>query len=244
MEERKSNSPHRLIREEIAAYITSLGNEEWKYFSTSTLMNWKVMFEGFVPRYLRGKVLDAGCGHAPYLEIIKKYSTEIVMVDYNLSHNEQAICADVQHLPLLNNSMDSILSIQVLEHVANPFEAIREAGRVLNSGGILLLSVPHLSRLHEIPHDYFRFTEYGLKQMAEIGGFEVLEIVPTGGLWCFLEHQVSLAFLIFFWKMKGPRKATILFNKYFLTCPGIIIDRLFGMISLFPQGYALAAKKR
>jgi len=244
MEERKSNSPHRLIREEIAAYITGLGIEEWKYFSSSTFINWKIMFEDFVPRYLRGKVLDAGCGHAPYLEIIKKFSTQIVLLDYNLSHNEQAICADVQHLPLLNNSMDSILSIHVLEHVANPFEAMKEAGRVLNSGGILLLSVPHLSRLHELPHDYFRFTEYSLKQLAEISGFEVLEIVPTGGLWCFLEHQVSLALLIYLWKIRALRKVTILLNKYFLTYPGIFIDRLFGMNSLFPQGYALAAKKR
>ncbi len=202
------------------------------------------MFEDFVPHYLRGKVLDAGCGHAPYLNLIRKYSTQLTLLDHNLSHHEQEICADVQHLPLHYSSMDSVLSIQVLEHVANPFEAIREAGRVLNPGGILLLSVPHISRLHELPHDYYRYTENGLKQLAEVGGFDVLEIVPTGGLWSFLEHQISLALLLLLWKIKSLRKVTLFINKYFLTFPGLVIDRFLGMKSLFPHGYALVAKKR
>lgn len=240
---KKSYSPHRSTREEIEAYLTGLGRDEWKYFSASILIHWQIMFENFVPRYLSGKVLDAGCGHAPYFDLIKPYSTQLIPLDHILSHPDQKICADVSHLPLLSNSMDSVLSVQVFEHVANPFEAIREVGRVLRPGGVLLLSVPHLSRLHELPHDYFRYTENGLKQLAEAGELKIVEIVPTGGLLTFLSHQISLAFLIFFWPLKSLRPAILLFNRLFIIKFATFLDRLINTKELFPQGYILVARK-
>lgn len=240
---KKSNSRYRSTREEIEAYLTSFGIDEWKYFSASTLIHWQIMFDNFVPRYLYGNVLDAGCGHAPYLDLVKQYSTQLIPLDHNLSHPEQKICADICQLPLLSNSIDSMLSIQVFEHVANPFEAIQEAGRVLKSGGVLLLSVPHISRLHELPHDYFRYTENGLKQLAQVGGFEVVKISPTGGLLTFLSHQVSLAFLIFLWPFKMLRPAILLINKMFITKLTLFLDRLINTKELFPQGYVMVARK-
>jgi len=243
MLEGKSNSPHRSTREEIESYLTARGRDEWKYFSASILAHWRIMFEDFVPRYLHGTVLDAGCGHAPYIDLVKKYSTELISLDYEISRPDQQVCADVRKLPFVKDSIDSLLSTQVLEHVANPFEAIQEAGRVVRSGGMLLLSVPHLSRLHELPNDYFRFTENGLRYLAQVGGFNVIEIVPTGGLLTFLSHQVSLAFLISLWPLKFLRPVVLVINKFIFTKPAIFLDRLARTEVLFPQGYVMVAKK-
>ncbi len=201
------------------------------------------MFEDFAPRYLHGTVLDAGCGHAPYISILKKYSNELISLDYKISHQDQQVCADVRKLPFVKDCVDSLLSTQVLEHVANPFEAVQEAGRVVRSGGILLLSVPHLSRLHELPNDYFRFTENGLRYLAQVGGFEVIEIVPTGGLLTFLSHQISLAFLISLWPLKIFRPVILMINKYLFTKLANLLDRLTRTELLFPQGYVMVAKK-
>lgn len=240
---KKSYSPHRSTREEIEAYLTYRGIDEWKYFSASILAHWRIMFEDFAPRYLHGTVLDAGCGHAPYIDLVKKYSAELILLDYEISHTDQQVCADVRKLPFVNDSVDSILSTQVLEHVVNPFEAIQETGRVLRAGGILLLSVPHLSRLHELPNDYFRFTENGLRYLAQVGGFDVIEIIPTGGLLTFLSHQISLAFLISLWPLKVLRPAILLINKYLFTKLASLLDRLLRTELLFPQGYVMVAKK-
>ena len=196
-----------------------------------------------MPRYMHGTVLDAGCGHAPYINILKEHSIELISLDYKVSHPHQQVCADVCKLPFVKDSVDSLLSTQVLEHVANPFEAFQEAGRVLRSGGVLLLSVPHLSRLHELPNDYFRFTEYGLRYLAQFGGFEVIEIVPTGGLLTFLSHQVSLAFLISLWPIKILRPAILMINKYLFAKLANLLDRLTRTELLFPQGYVMVAKK-
>lgn len=243
MSEGKSNLLRRSTREEIESYLTARGRDEWKYFSASILAHWRIMFEDFGPRYLHGIVLDAGCGHAPYMDLVKKYSTELISLDYAITHPDQQVCADVRQLPFKDDSVESLLSTQVFEHVANPFEAIQEAGRVLRSDGILLLSVPHLSRIHELPNDYFRFTENGLRYLAQVGGFEVIEVVPTGGLLTFLSHQVSLAFLISLWPLRFLRPAMLMINKYLFAKPANFLDCLIKTELLFPQGYVMVAKK-
>lgn len=238
-----SNSPRRAIREEIQKFLTQQGEDWWKYFSASTLLHWRIMLEDFVPRYLSGRVLDDGCGFAPYQEIINRYSKELILLDHIISHPEIDVCSDVRRLPFLDNNFDCVLSFQVLEHVANPFEAIQEISRTLKPGGILLLSVPHLSRLHEIPHDYFRYTEYGLRELARCADLEVLELKPTGGIVAFLGHQLSVAFLTGLWQKKFLRPLLLKINKVFFTKLLATVDGVIGMQSLFPQGYAMVAKK-
>ncbi len=240
----KSNSPHKAVREEIETFLTEKGGEEWKYFSASILVHWQIMVKDFVPKYLHGLVLDDGCGHAPYLEVARQYSEKLILLDHQLCHPELDVCADVRKLPLPSEEFDCVLSFQVLEHVPNPFEAIGEISRVLKQGGILLLSVPHLSRLHELPHDYFRFTEQGLRELANIGGLEVLELVATGGLMVFLGHQISTVFLLGLWRIKPLRKLSLWFNKHLISRVVAWLDRYLGFSKLFPQGYALVARKK
>lgn len=243
MTNKGSNSPRRAIREEIQAYLTQNGEDRWKYFSASIFIHWKIMIEDFVPRFLSGRVLDDGCGYAPYSEIVCRYSKELILLDHIISHPEVNVCSDVRRLPFENASFDCVLSLQVLEHVANPLEAIEEISRILRPAGLLLLSVPHLSRLHELPHDYFRFTEYGLRELARCADLEVIELVPTGGIVAFLGHQLSIAFLTGLWRIKFLRPLLLIINKLFFTKFLTTVDGLIGMSSLFPQGYAMVARK-
>ena len=244
MTNKGSNSPRKAIREEIQTFLTQKGEDRWKYFSASIFIHWQIMIEDFVPRYLSGRVLDDGCGYAPYLEIINKHSKELILLDHLISHPEINVCSDVRNLPFENGSFDCVLCLQVLEHVDNPFEAMQEIGRALRPGGILLLSVPHLSRLHELPHDYFRYTENGLRELARCADLEVLELKPTGGMVAFLGHQISVAFLTGLWKIKFFRSLLLKINKVFFTRLLATVDGVIGMQSLFPQGYAMVAKKR
>ena len=67
----------------------------------------------------------------------------------------------------------------MLEHVAAPERAIAELHRVLAPGGALVLSTPFVFEIHEAPHDYYRFTEHGLRQLLR--GFARCEIVRRNG---------------------------------------------------------------
>jgi hypothetical protein len=70
--------------------------------------------------------------------------------------------------------------------------------RVLNENGLLILVAPFQFRLHEQPHDYFRYTSHGLRHLCEEAGLEVLETHPQGGMWSVIGHKLNsyLAFRI------------------------------------------------
>jgi SAM-dependent methyltransferase len=104
--------------------------------------------------------------------------------------------ADLTAMPQVpSGRFDSVVCHQVLEHVKDPMAVARELARVLKPGGLAIVSVPHLSRRHELPHDYFRFTPEGLSWLLQNAGFSRVQIVPYGGLLSFLHHQVSTLLL-------------------------------------------------
>ena len=57
---------------------------------------------------------------------------------------------------------------QVLEHVFNPDDFVREIARVLKPGGALLLTVPFVWNEHEQPYDYARYSSFGLRAFLYI----------------------------------------------------------------------------
>lgn len=243
MVQETSNSRVRQRRQEIERELTRSGPDAWKYFSTVIYSHWNKVFGEYLPKYLSGLALDVGSGECPYRSLAERYASQLFLMDHNNQPIKISLRGDIQNIPLRSGALDSVLCFQVLEHVANPFEGIAEISRVLKPGGILLLSVPHLSRLHELPHDYYRYTEYGLRELAKTGGFEVLELEPVGGLVSFLGHQLSMVFLTAFWPARFLRPLTLFINKNLFTRFLTFVDKYLGFKSLFPQGYALVARK-
>jgi len=66
-----------------------------------------------------------------------------------------------------NNTFDTIICTEVLEHTSNPFDAIKEIYRILKHKGFLHLTVPLNFRIHGPFPDYWRFTEHGLKNVLK-----------------------------------------------------------------------------
>jgi SAM-dependent methyltransferase len=136
--------------------------------------------------YLRGRLLDIGCGAKPYREIIGKYCTEYVGLDRPATlHGLQNVDVggDALHLPFGDESFDSVVSFQVMEHVTEPGLFLSEAFRVLKSGGAAMVTTPFMWGEHEQPNDYYRYTRYGLRYLAEKAGFEAISIEPDTGYW-------------------------------------------------------------
>lgn len=80
-------------------------------------------------------------------------------------------------LPFPNNSFDAIMTTKVvLEHISEPELTLREIKRVLKSGGEAFLVAPFITIAHQAPHDFFRYTEYGLKHLFNKVGFEIVSI--------------------------------------------------------------------
>ena len=84
------------------------------------------------------------------------------------------IIGDTQALGIADATFDVVLCTEVLEHLPEPQQAVDEMFRVLKPGGQLLLTTRFLFPIHDAPHDYFRYTKYGLRHLLR--RFEILEL--------------------------------------------------------------------
>ena len=109
-------------------------------------------------------VLDVGgASGLRYRRLVS--STRYWTVDVQRT-NRPSVVGDAHRLPFVDSSVDLVLCIQVLEHCRRPADVVREAHRVLVPGGRLVLSTVLLYELHGSPHDYYRFTEAALTDLA------------------------------------------------------------------------------
>lgn len=124
-------------------------------------------------RYAVGRLLDVGCGAKPY----KRFGTHTLeWIGLDAATNPDADeHGRAESMPFEDESFDTVLCTQVLEHVPEPNEVMRECARVLRKNGIAIFSVPQYWETHEIPHDYYRFTSYGMRYLVESNGLSVVE---------------------------------------------------------------------
>lgn len=129
---------------------------------------------------LKGNILDIGCGDKPYSHFLSNDSRYFGM-EYSNFSQQPDLFGDVNQIPFKDMVFDAILFNEVIEHIPNPERGIEEIYRVLKKDGKLFLTAPMYWRLHYAPHDYFRFTNYGLLHILRKNNFCVLEIERMGG---------------------------------------------------------------
>jgi SAM-dependent methyltransferase len=149
-----------------------------------------------VSRELPGnaRLLDAGAGegrfkasfaHQQYIGV----DLAIGSPDWDFSGLDTV--ADLAHLPFANGTFDAVLCCQTLEHVPEPARVVTELARMLRPGGKLYLSAPQSWHQHQKPHDYFRYTSFGLRHLVERAGLQVETVEPLGGYFWFLSFQLQ-----------------------------------------------------
>ncbi len=153
---------------------------------------------------LHGTLLDVGCGQMPYKPLLIEpvgYVTTYIGLDFagNAIHkNKPDICWHDGRIPLADNSVDSAICTEVLEHCPDPSSVLKEIFRVLRPGGVLFLSVPFLWPLHEVPNDHYRYTPFALKRHLDSAGFSKVQLKATGG-W-----NACLAQMLGLWVRRSP----------------------------------------
>ncbi len=129
-------------------------------------------------------VIDAGAGECQYKILFshaKYLAVDLCVGDDNWDFSRIDINAPLHDIPLPDKSADVIVCTEVLEHVPNPHQVIAELSRLLKVDGALFVSVPFSGREHQIPYDFFRYTQYGLRYLFEQAGLEVEFTRPVRG---------------------------------------------------------------
>ncbi|MCR4407157.1 MAG: methyltransferase domain-containing protein [Anaerolineae bacterium] len=113
---------------------------------------------------LAGKrILDAGCGLGMYVRAFHRFSDQVYGVDIDAEKVEEAgrelstvLVASAEALPFPDGFFDVVLSHEVLEHVEDDRQGMKEACRVLRPGGRLVVFVPNRLWLFETHGIYWR----------------------------------------------------------------------------------------
>lgn len=153
----------------------------------------------FVTQRCWHRVLDLGCGAGGYSVLLRRQGFDTLALDVNEDYvriarelGVEANVFDGENIPLPNNSVDSVMMIEVLEHISDPANLLREVARVARNG--LIASVPNCTQkfdpapvvyehMLDVDHKQF-FTLESLtallrKNFAQV---EVREIVPVNAL--------------------------------------------------------------
>ena len=137
---------------------------------------------GMVQGSSTGLVLDLGCADR-WIEKHLPRQCSYIGLDYLatgkvLYESKPDVFADASCLPVRDATIDSVILLDVLEHLSRPDMALAEIHRVLRVGGSLIVSVPFLYPVHDAPYDFQRYTTFGMKQAIEKSGLDLVEIRP------------------------------------------------------------------
>lgn len=122
------------------------------------------------------------------------------------------VCASAEQLPFPDEFFDLVLSQEVLEHVRDPFQAMKEMKRVLKKGGTIYCQVPFIIGYHPGPNDFWRFTKEGIQEMVQKAGLTCQELKvavgPGTGFYRILVEFLALTAARLWSKLYFPVKGT------------------------------------
>jgi len=205
------------------------------------------LYDTYIPLYAKGNLIDLGCGNVPLYEVYRQYTTDNVCVDWeNSLHPGMYVdyeCDLASELPFRDGEFDTLILSDVLEHILKPDTLWKEISRILSPGGIAFVNTPFFYCLHEIPNDYFRYTEFVLKHFAETNGFKILILRSIGGTPeilgdIFAKHFIHIPMIGRFLAI-GVQEITKAFIR---TSLGKRLSEKTGRI--FPLGYFLVMEKK
>jgi SAM-dependent methyltransferase len=227
-------------------------------------------FTAFLPAFLRGhilhfeaeidravgrfaaslpagaRVLDAGAGEARHRSAFagfRYWGVDLAIGDATWDYGGLDALADLCALPFPDATFDAAIHIVTLEHLAEPARALAELARVLVPGGRVLLVAPQDWEIHQAPHDYFRYTRYGLAHLLAQAGLEPLSVDAVGGYFRLLSRRL-LNGLQFF--SGGARWLAFPLAGLLLAPPALLLPALdpLDRERNFTLGYVCTAQKR
>jgi SAM-dependent methyltransferase len=143
---------------------------------------------------LKGKTIDIGGGrNADYISFMKK-TDDCELVTFDLK-NGAMVDFETDRLPADDGVYDTVLFLNVMEHIFNHQHICNEVVRITKTGGQMIGFVPFLMWYHADHRDFFRYTHEALENILTNAGCENFEVKMVGaGPFVAAAHMVLQSF--------------------------------------------------
>lgn len=121
-------------------------------------------------------LLDVGAGHGDFAEIFD--GRQAVLLDVFPYPEIDIVCDLTNTVPFRPGSFDAVVLMNVLEHVYDSRALFSAVKTLLKPGGIFVVAIPFLLKVHQAPYDFVRYTHFGLERL---GNDHELELITLEG---------------------------------------------------------------
>lgn len=214
------------------------------------------LFSRFINSKNSGAVLDFGCGKSPFRNYFKKYQG----ADIDEVNKDPDFLIDKQTNRIIgipDQSIENIISIEVIEHVPDISLLTKEISRILKPSGYLLIVAPFVYNYHG-SDDYCRYSRNFFLRNDIFGDFEIIKINSTPNdfvefLTFNISHFIGLfPFIRFIYPLFLVLNLTgIIFSKvfkYFFKIAGFVSPKFTTLYEntflLFPLQISIILKRK
>jgi 2-polyprenyl-3-methyl-5-hydroxy-6-metoxy-1,4-benzoquinol methylase len=187
---------NRVTAEELATYYAGIGAEADVYDrpNVECLNYYYEKLADLIRRRFPepGKVLDVGCSHGWFLDVMKGWEchgNEILAADAQAArerHGERIVTGLFEDYPLREGYFDVITLQDVFDHFRDPMPTLEKCHRMLRSGGLIVIKVHNISCLYAkltgsnfyalIPPSHLFYYDRGTLTRALVqSGFQVVD---------------------------------------------------------------------
>jgi SAM-dependent methyltransferase len=163
-------------------------------FNTERRREWVARQAATIPAGSR--VLDVGAGIGQYRPLFDH--CEYRAHDFGLEpattgqYTPLDYRSDITAIPVPDGSFDAVVCTEVLEHVPEPIAALKEMVRILRAGGLLLISAPLGSHLHQEPyHFYGGYTPHWYSRFLPAAGCRIVSLEANAGFFSFFGQEMQ-----------------------------------------------------
>ena len=227
----------------ITSRETDANENFWTWKLTPIRYGMSIEIRKLIEQYVKGNTLDIGAGNLLYKKRLLNKCSSYTSCDKYSNHSNIDDLFDIKKLGYKSNLFETVFCNQVLEHVDDTQQAIKEIKRVLKPNGVLILGTPFYFYLHSLPNDYFRFSNEGIKKILKDQKFKIIYQQSICGYFSALVEPLNILFS--FCGLRLPIFQTLvnLINFCFLVIPFFYLDRLLKTNRFYPCIYFTVAKK-
>jgi SAM-dependent methyltransferase len=136
--------------------------------------NWRFLHTQVQALPADAVILDVGAGHGDFAEIFD--GRQAILLDVYPYPEIDVVCDLTRTVPFRPGSLDAVVLMNVLEHVYDSRALFAAVNTLLKPGGVFVVAVPFLLKVHQAPYDFLRHTHFSLERLGQDFGFELLSL--------------------------------------------------------------------